>query len=206
MSKKKRRGQQQRSEEPAQDAAALGAEEQEARREAQREEWRREKERKDKAGGGNRILYAAGAVALVAVVAIGGFVLLAGGGGGDDDDSGEQVVVDPRIGNAEPTMTFTVVADDEGQNVNSTFDPTTLTAPAGEVIEIILDNQGSVHHNLNVVGLDGEQGTLDDWSTPASVAAGESASVLVKIDEPGSYLYWCSLHPDQQRGTLLLTG
>jgi len=207
MSKKKRRGQQRQSQQPAQSAPAASMEEQAARREAQREEWRREKQRTERAGSGRGILYAAGAVALMAVVAIGGFVLLSGGGGGDDDDGGAPVVIDPRIGNAQPTMSFTVVADDEGQNVNATFDPTTLTAPAGEVIEIILDNQGTVHHNLNVVGVDGEAGTTDDWVTdPLSVAPGETGRVLVKIDDSGSYLYRCDFHPEQQRGTLILTG
>jgi plastocyanin len=205
--KKKRSKQAQpRREAPAQEGPALSPEEQAARREQQKRDWAAQKRKGERAAARTTspVLWGGiGASALVGVVVL-AFVLFAGGGG----SSGPTPTAspDPRIGNATPDKVVTVDADDQGQATNPTFSVTTITGKAGDVIEIDVNNIGTVHHNLVVAGLDGEYGSLDDWvSNPQSIAPGESGKVLVKIDRPGTYLYHCDFHPEQQKGVLILS-
>lgn len=189
---------------PADGVPALSAEERAARREQQRQEWASKKRKEERAarsmapffwiGGG------LGAV-LVGVVIV--FVLI-GGGGDDNGGSGATQAPDPRVGNAVPEETFTIVADDEGQATNATFDPTVLNVRAGEVFEVVLNNIGSVHHNLNISGADKEYGTLDDWVMD-SVAAGDEGRIKVKINDPGTYPFHCDFHPEMQKGNLIVS-
>jgi plastocyanin len=133
-----------------------------------------------------------------------GFVLFAGGGG-DDAGPTPTATRDPRLGAGPVAQTVTVDADDEGQAANPTFSVTTITGNAGEIIEIDVNNIGSVAHNLAFAGLDGEYGSPDDWiTTPQTIQPGESGKVLVKFNEPGTYPYRCDFHPLQQRGNLIL--
>lgn len=135
-----------------------------------------------------------------------GVVLFAGGSGGSEATATPVATRDPRLGPGEIAKTVVIDADDEGQAANPTFSVTTITGRAGEIIEVKLNNIGSVAHNLNFAGLDGEYGSRDDWTTtPQSIQPGQSGTVLVKFDEPGTYPFHCDFHPEQQRGNLILS-
>jgi uncharacterized cupredoxin-like copper-binding protein len=143
---------------------------------------------------------AAGAVAVaIAVVAV---VLLAGGSGDGETTAPPVATRDPRVGQATPAATLSVNADDEGQQVNPRFEPAELTGPAGEAFEIVINNVGTVAHNLRVSGADRTYDTRDDFAS-AGVAPGDEATLPVKIDQAGAYPFRCDFHP-QQTGTLVL--
>ena len=92
-----------------------------------------------------------------------------------------------------------------GAETGSRFVPDTLTGPAGQVIAIVVENKGTVSHNLRVSGPDKAYDTPDDFQMPPNVIkAGESQTLLVKIDEPGTYPFRCDFHPLDQLGTLIL--
>jgi len=204
--KKKRSRQHTGGAAPAQGGPALSPEEQAARREQQKREWAAHKRAQERAGSAAPIVWAGVAVGSLAAIAILGFVLLSGGGDGSEATITPAATRDPRLGSGPVAKTVTVDADDEGQNVNPTFSQTTITGKAGEIIEIDVNNVGSVHHNLNFAGVDGDYGSLDDWTTtPQSIGPGESGKVLVKFDEPGTYPFQCDFHPDQQKGNLILS-
>lgn len=183
--------------------ADLSPEEQASRREQQRREWAEQKRVRDRAaqGGPPYFWIGGGVAALVGVVAVA--FLLIGGSGGDDGDAGTPTP-DPRVGNAAPVETLEIAADDGGQAVNPRFQPNTLNARAGEVFEVVLTNNGSVHHNFNIAGNDREYGTPDDWVMD-SVAAGDVGRIKVKLNDPGTYPFRCDLHPQVQLGTLVLS-
>lgn len=205
---KKKRSKQQRSggEAPAQQGPALSPEEQTARREQQKQEWAAQKRAQERARRSAAPLVWSGVAvgSLVAMIAL-GFLLFAGGG---DSSSGPTPTAtrDPRLGAGPVAKTVTIDADDDGQNINPTFSVTTITGNAGDIIEVDVNNIGSVHHNLAFAGIDGEYGSHDDWITdPQSIPAGESGKVLVKFDEAGTYPFHCDFHPDAQRGSLIIS-
>ena len=202
---KKKTGKRVQSTRAPDEAAALTAEERAARREQQKREWAEQKRRQERRErlGAPLLWGGIGASALAAVVVV-GIVLFAGGGGGSSAPT-PVPTRDPRVGAGPVAKTVTVDADDQGQAANPTFSVTTITGKAGDIIEIKLTNIGSVTHNLNVAGIDGEYGTRDDWiTTPQSVKPGETGTVLVKLNNPGTYPYHCDFHPDQQKGVLVL--
>lgn len=183
--------------------------EDEAARIRRRAEQKREYEKRKRARAGGRPLapyfWGGGVVAVLAVVALGGFLLLSGGGG-DGSSSGPTSTPDPRIAGLPIDQTIEIQTDDDGQETNPRFVPNAISAEAGQVIEILVTNVGSVAHNLHFPGLDGEYDTRDDWLVdPPTVQPGETARVVVKFDAPDSYPFRCDFHPLQHLGTLTLS-
>lgn len=110
---------------------------------------------------------------------------------------------DPRVQGLVPVETLPLEAG--GSDVDAYFEPMRLTGPAGEAIEIVIENTGSLSHNVTVAGVDDTYGTSDDWvSRPELIEPGDTGSLVVKIDDPGTYRFQCSLHPQQQFGELVL--
>jgi len=98
-----------------------------------------------------------------------------------------------------------------GAESGSFYAPDTITATAGDVIAITVRNTGTVSHNMRVSGpnkvydvdTSGEKG--DDFEMPPNVIKpGESETLVVKIDEPGTYPFRCDFHPLDQTGNLIL--
>lgn len=210
---KRRGGQPARTKQPDQPAAsseAAGDPAAAERRAQQIREWEKRKREKERPRRSLApFLWGGSMLGLVAATGL-AVVLLAGG---DDDSSpvGPSATPDRRVAGLPIDETFTVEADDDGQAINPIFVPNTITAEAGQVIEIVVPNIGSVAHNLRLAGLDGEYEPdapgSDDWITdPATIEAGEEGRVVVKIDQPGSYPFRCDFHALQQIGTLILTG
>lgn len=209
MAKKKRSKQPQARKRQAQEGPQLSAEEQAARREQQKRDWASQKARQADPDSNAPLIWGGVIVGGLVGVLVLVFVVFGGGGGGDGGSTegpSATAAVDPRIGNAVPAQTVTVEANDQGQEVNPTFSVTTITGKVGDVIEIIVKNIGTVHHNLVVAGLDGDYGSTDDWvSNPQSIAPGETGKVLVKINQAGTYPFHCDFHPNQQKGVLILS-
>ncbi len=174
----------------------------EQRRARQIKEWEtRKKQKERRKASGSALPWVAGGVGVlvIAVIAV-GYLLQGGNSGGS---SAATPVPDPRVAGLPIEKQVQIVADDQGQANNPTFDPTEVSGPAGEVIEFTLINEGSVAHNLSVSGLDKEFGTRDDF-TMNSLSGGEQGTLLVKINDAGTYPFRCDLHPTQQVGNLIL--
>ncbi len=180
-------------------------ESQEERRARQKAEWAARKKQRERkpvpvalyawiaAGGG-------GIAAVVVVL----FLFLSGGGGGAAEPT---PTLDPRVSGQPVAKTIEIKA--EGAESGSTFNPATIRGPAGEVIEILITNVGTVSHAMRVSGLDGEYGDEqipgDDFvAEPFAIKPGETGRVVLKIDKPGSYPFQCDFHPETQKGTLIL--
>jgi plastocyanin len=100
-------------------------------------------------------------------------LLVVSGCGGDDDSPGRTVTVES--GTAIP-----VVADEYS------FDPETIILTGGGELEVELDNQGSLAHNLRVF-----EGATDVGGTPTFVG-GEPRAGSVRL-EPGEYELVCTV-------------
>lgn len=144
------------------------------------------------------------AAAIAVVIGVGLFAYLALS---SDSDSELGTVVsatpDSRVAGLTPNATLAIEAGDAGQATGTYFAPDDPVATAGDVIEVTLTNVGSVAHNLRISGLDKQMNTADDWET-AVIEAGDETSIVIKIDEPGAYPFWCDLHPTTQTGVLTL--
>jgi plastocyanin len=209
--KKKRRGAQQKKEETPPPSATAGdgggAEDDTDRTQRRAEQIRDWEARKRQRERGQRSLapyfWTGGVAVVVALAALGGVLLLSGGD--DSVPAAPSATQDARVAGLPIDVTLTVEADDDGQNVDPRYIPPQITAQAGQVVEIVMPNAGSVVHNLRVAGLDGEYTTDDDWITdPLSVQAGDEGRVVLKIDEAGTYPFKCDFHPTQV-GALILS-
>ena len=158
---KKKRSKQQRSGggAPAQQGPALSPEEQAARREQQKREWAAQKRAQERARRSAAPMVWAGVAvgSLVAMIALG--FLLSRGRRRRLYRARRPPPPATRASVLAPVAkTVTIDADDQGQATNPTFSVTTITGNAGDIIEIDVNNIGSVAHNLNFAGLDGEYG------------------------------------------------
>ncbi len=176
------------------------------RRADQKRDYEKRKREKARGGQSPAYLWGGGIAAVIAVAVIGGYLLLSGGGGDNDSTPAPSATPDPRIAGLPIDRTITVEADDDGNDLSTQrYIPNSITGEAGEVIEILVTNIGSVAHNLTFPGLDNEYNTPDDWLTePGTIQPGETGRVVVKFDDPGAYPFKCDFHPTQT-GTLTLS-
>lgn len=108
-------------------------------------------------------------IIVVAAIALG----LAGCGSGGSDDADSTATGSPGDG---PTVTVQEIA----------FQDQTVTVEAGTTVT--WDNQDSVAHTVTSGTPDNPSGEFDE-ELPAD---GEAT---VTVDEPGTYEYWCRIHP-----------
>ena len=73
------------------------------------------------------------------------------------------------------------------------FDPATLTAKAGQPIQVTLNNGGQIAHDFDIA---------DGPVQPVKITAqpGQSASATFTIDKPGTYTFFCSQPGHQEAG------
>jgi plastocyanin len=116
---------------------------------------------------------------------VGIVALLATACGGDD--GGTPAASGDNGGGGGGGTSVTVTAAD------FSFDPETVTAAAGDTIE--LSNEGDSPHNLQA-----EEAGIDEDVDP-----GEKVSVDLDEVEPGTYDFICKFHPDDMKGTLEIT-
>jgi plastocyanin len=80
------------------------------------------------------------------------------------------------------------------------FDKSCLAAPANQELTVNFDNKELVPHNVairNQAG-DGDLFVGEVFSGPKTV------TYRVKGLAPGTYKFWCSVHPSQMQGTFLV--
>jgi len=87
---------------------------------------------------------------------------------------------------------------------SATFDPPTLSAPAGKSIVFNFVNADQAQpHNVAIT-----RGQPDgkDWVGMPIAQAGQTATYVAPPIPAGSYEFFCSVHPDTMRGTLAVGG
>ena len=135
-------------------------------------------------------------VVVIGVVVVAVLILSSGSSGGGAKPG---PTPDPRVAGKTPDNSVSLNVDD----VN--FSLTKIAGKAGEVIEFLVTNTGTQSHNMVVAGPDNEYDTADDFNpVPFAIKAGETGRVVVKIDDPGTYLFRCAFHPAIEFGTLEL--
>ena len=135
-------------------------------------------------------------VVVIGVVVVAVLILSSGSSGGGAKPG---PTPDPRVAGKTPDNSVSLNVDD----VN--FSLTNILGKAGEVIEFLVTNTGTQSHNMVVAGPDNEYDTADDFGPqPYAIKAGETGRVVVKIDDPGTYLFRCAFHPYIEFGTLVL--
>jgi len=137
-------------------------------------------------------------VVVIGVVVVAVLILSSGSSGGGAKPG---PTPDPRVAGKTPDNSVSLNVDD----VN--FSLTKILGKAGEVIEFLVTNTSATQqsHNMVVAGPDNEYDTADDFAPePFAIKAGETGRVVVKIDDPGTYLFRCAFHPTIEFGTLEL--
>ena len=101
----------------------------------------------------------------------------------------------------EPPADVRVQAVDEARDgVAKSFDPPELEVAAGT--RVILANVGGLPHSLTA-----DDGSFDTGVVEPGAEGGRfhGNSTSVKIDEPGTYPFFCIIHPAAMRGVLTVT-
>ncbi len=111
-------------------------------------------------------------IALVAAVAAG----CGGGGGGESSSSGS-------------ANTIRIVGKD------NVFEPATVEIKAGTEYEFVLKNDGAGAHNA-VIEAKAKAG--QDFSSDPTINPGDESKWMVKIDQVGTYVIQCTLHPEMK--------
>ncbi len=142
-------------------------------------------------------------VMVIGVGVLAYFILSSGSSGVTGGGPSSSPTPDPRVAGLTPDVSFDINAG--GETNDAFFSPDTVTASAGDVVEFVVTNIGSVSHNLRLAGLDDEYDTADDFEMPPNVVLpGETQRLVVKLDQPGTYRFRCDFHPLVQTGTLEL--
>jgi plastocyanin len=82
------------------------------------------------------------------------------------------------------------------------FDPKTLDAPAGTVIQVDYLNDAAVPHNIQFfAGSDATAESLGKTEVVSGPAATESV-IFTTPTAPGDYYFWCDVHTAAMSGTL----
>jgi uncharacterized cupredoxin-like copper-binding protein len=114
---------------------------------------------------------------------IAALVLLAGCGGDDNEPGSEAGTTAPSAGGQ-----TTSVSETEYK-----LNPSNPTVQAGTV-SFEVTNDGSVDHNLEVEGPEGEQELEQD------LAPGQNGTLTVDLSKPGRYEFYCPVDSHRERG------
>ncbi len=118
---------------------------------------------------------------LFLVLLVAGLPLLAACGGGSGTTAAKPAAGSASAGGGGATQQLTVKALDTMK-----FEPATLSAKAGQPIQVTIDNTGQTIHDFTI-----EQGVPSKVQVIAQ--AGQKATTApFTIDKPGSYTFFCS--------------
>jgi plastocyanin len=80
------------------------------------------------------------------------------------------------------------------------FDKDCMAAPANQDLTITFDNKELVPHNVAIRNQDGD----GDLFAGEVFSGPKTVTYTVEGLAPGTYRFWCSVHPSQMEGTLLV--
>ena len=81
---------------------------------------------------------------------------------------------------------------------NTTFDPNTLTAPAGKALTITFRNEDATAHSFHLFA------APPATSRPTSRPGRRPTTLHVTLQVPASYNYQCDVHPGAMKGKLVV--
>jgi plastocyanin len=122
-------------------------------------------------------------------------VLLVGAACSSDDESGGEKSATGPSGAAVVNGAIAVKAKDNA------FEPKSFTAPAGTAVTVTLENTGAALHNFALVDQKGPDGKEIQTEL---IAGGKTDTVEFTLPA-GSYDYYCTVHPAEMRGTLMVS-
>ena len=152
----------------------------------------------------------------MAVLALAGALFMGACGGGDDDDANGHA--DDDDGQAAAENAYLEAAAKDAlflvEMTSFAFAPDVLEVTAGEVVEIAIQNVEPVLHDLTIDEIDADahvsylagtgQHAHEDPEIEADVhfALTEAGSGIVhlKINEPGEYVFYCSVPGHRENG------
>ena len=104
---------------------------------------------------------------------------------------------------ATPAATPAMTLDVQTTATNAlAFEPATLEAPAGTVIQVDYLNDSAVPHNIQFfAGPDASAESLGKTEVVTGPGAAETV-VITTPTEPGDYYFWCDVHTAAMAGTL----
>jgi uncharacterized cupredoxin-like copper-binding protein len=91
------------------------------------------------------------------------------------------------------------------------FDPPTLELPAGALVELAIENQGSIEHDFSIRRIEADQAyriggeppavaRRDDEDVHLPLLAGGSGTLRLIVTEPGEYELYCSVSGHRRAG------
>jgi len=113
------------------------------------------------------------------------------------------------IPESEATRTEEIEVTDSGDpRTDSEFSPATLEFETGEAVKLTITNTGTVSHGFEVAGADNDFDTEDDnfTSQPATIQAGETGTIVIRFNDPGTYRFRDSTFSETATGTITVTG
>jgi plastocyanin len=111
--------------------------------------------------------------------------LLGAACGGDDNGGSTDAATEDTGGGGGGSVTLTAA--------DIAFDPTDLSAAAGDTIEFV--NEDDTEHNF----------TAEDAGINEDVDPSSSTTIDLTDVKPGTYDFLCEYHPDDMTGTLEVT-
>ncbi len=156
----------------------------------------------------------------VVVTAMAGLMAMAVACGGDSAGDATPTASETHSDEAESSDLATATVDREFsiEMRDIAFEPATLTGQAGEVIEMRFQNVGGILHDFTIdemdadvmemmggsgAGVDMHMGDDHDATARAmhlALDAGQEGSMRLRVHEPGSYTYYCTVPGHREAG------
>lgn len=127
------------------------------------------------------------------LLVVGAFALIAVGvaAAGLEGEPAEE----PGPGGEPGAVEIQLVAQD------TAFDRQEMSFPAGAQVTIILDNQDPLQHNVSISAEDDPSDLIFDGEIFTGVAT-RTYPPFTAPEEPGTYAFFCVVHPTEMRGTV----
>ena len=149
----------------------------------------------------------AGVIAIVAIALAGGttWALI------EEDEPRTEEPTDGAPTDGAPTGGNRIILGDNFIEYDGTKNPD-ISVPLGQEVTFDVENQGAAIHNVQVNGTDDTydiefcktDGDSTACSDPEVIRGSESATITIRIAEPGTYNFRCDFHPDEMVGTLVV--
>lgn len=136
------------------------------------------------------------------VLGLGASLLIAAACGDDGPAAGDPVatapIEDPLAGASAEASLPLVMRD-------ISFDRDVLELTAGQVVEIALENRGTLAHDFTIDEIPAEVSAAglrrpDNFNVHVPLGRGGTAELLLRVTEPGEYVFYCSIPGHRQAG------
>ncbi len=85
--------------------------------------------------------------------------------------------------------------------LDNRFEPVTLSARVGEVVAVVVKNEGFAVHNVRILSTDSEG---RDYRSKRTLSPGEESTFKFRFNAPGTYDFQCEFHLPDMSGTIIV--